>query len=247
MTDILILTHVDYCPPGHLGRVLDAQNLPFTVLRSDLGELEGYDLDRPLAVAVMGGPMSVNDDLPWIGAEIAALQHFIRRDIPLIGHCLGGQMIARALGAAVHRMPYTETGWQPLIRRDRGNPSPWLNHVPNEFPVFQWHSDTFDLPRDAEWLLSSPWCPNQGFAWGDKVLALQGHPEMSEELVQGWLRDWSHLLDETQASQQSPRAMLTDLSSRVAALNRVAEGFYEHWLQLAFGEPEHREPVAHVG
>ena len=237
MTDILILTHVDYCPPGHLGTVLDALHLPFTVLRSDLGELEGYDLDRPRAVALMGGPMSVNDDLPWIGAEIAALQHFIRRDIPIIGHCLGGQMIARALGAAVHRMPYTETGWQPLIRRDRGKPSPWLSHVPSEFPVFQWHSDTFDLPRDAEWLLSSPWCPNQGFAWGDKVLALQGHPEMSEALVQGWLRDWSHLLDETQASQQSQRAMLTDLASRVAALNQVAEGFYRHWLDLAFGGP----------
>lgn len=244
MTDILILTHVDYCHPGHLATVLDAQRLPFTVLRCDLGELDGYDLDRPLAVAVMGGPMSVNDDLPWIGAEIAALQHFIRRDIPLIGHCLGGQMIARALGAAVHRMPYTETGWQPLIRRDRGNPSPWLSHVPTEFPVFQWHSDTFDLPRDAEWLLSSPWCPNQGFAWGDKVLALQGHPEMSETLVQEWLRDWSHLLDETQASQQSPRAMLSDLPSRVAALNQVAEGFYRHWLQLAFGEPERRAPIA---
>lgn len=244
MTDILILTHVDYCHPGHLATVLDAQRLPFTVLRCDLGELDGYDLDRPLAVAVMGGPMSVNDDLPWIGAEIAALQHFIRRDIPIIGHCLGGQMIARALGAAVHRMPYTETGWQPLIRRDRGNPSPWLSHVPTEFPVFQWHSDTFDLPRDAEWLLSSPWCPNQGFAWGDKVLALQGHPEMSETLVQEWLRDWSHLLDETQASQQSPRAMLSDLPSRVAALNQVAEGFYRHWLQLAFGEPERRAPIA---
>ncbi|MGL4318008.1 MAG: type 1 glutamine amidotransferase [Pseudomonas sp.] len=234
MTDILILTHVDYCAPGHLAAVLAEQGLDFTIVRADLGELDGYDLDRPRAVAVMGGPMSVNDPLPWIGAEVAALQHFIRRDIPIIGHCLGGQLIARALGAAVHRMPYTEVGWQPLIRRERV--SPWLAHLPTEFPVYQWHSDTFDLPTGAEWLLSSPWCPNQGFAWGDKVLALQGHPEMTEELVRGWLSDWSHLLDETQASQQGLRQMLTDLPTRVASLNRVAEGFYRHWLQLAFGE-----------
>jgi len=92
------------------------------VLRADLGELARVDLDRPRAVAVMGGPMSVNDDLPWIRAEIDALRHFIQRDIPLIGHCLGGQLIAKALGAAVHRMPYTEVGWQPLVRRDNGNP-----------------------------------------------------------------------------------------------------------------------------
>ena len=235
MTDILILTHVDYCPPGHLASVLQAQQLDFTVLRADLGELARVDLDRPRAVAVMGGPMSVNDDLPWIRAEIDALRHFIQRDIPLIGHCLGGQLIAKALGAAVHRMPYTEVGWQPLVRRDNGNP--WLAHLPREFPVYQWHSDTFELPQGAEWLLSSPWCPNQGFAWGDKVLALQGHPEVTVEVVENWLRDWSHLLDETQASQQGLRQMLADLPNRVSALNRVAEGFYQHWLHLAFGEP----------
>ena len=79
MTDILILTHVDYCAPGHLATVLEQHGLDFTVLRTDLNQLDGYDLDRPRAVAVMGGPMSVNDDLPWIRAEIDALRHFIRR------------------------------------------------------------------------------------------------------------------------------------------------------------------------
>lgn len=237
MTDILILTHVDYCPPGHLASVLEAQRLDFTVLRADLGELDGYDLDRPLAVAVMGGPMSVNDPLPWIAAEIAAIRHFIQRDIPIIGHCLGGQLIARALGASVHRMPYTEAGWQPLVRRDMHSPNPWLAHLPREFPVFQWHGDTFALPAGAQWLLSSPWCPNQGFAWGDKVLALQGHPEVTADVVEAWLRDWSHLLDETQASQQGLHQMLADLPSKIAALNTVADGLYGHWLSLAFGEP----------
>ncbi len=233
MSGILILTHADYCAPGHLATFLEREGRDFTVLRADLGELDGYDLERPRAVALMGGPMSVNDDLPWIGTEIAALRHFIRRDVPIVGHCLGGQLIARALGAAVRRMPHTEAGWQPLARCDAG--SPWLAHLPSEFPVYQWHSDTFDLPEGAERLLSSHWCPNQGFAWGDRVLALQGHPEMTEELVRGWLRDWSHLLDETQPSQQGTRQMLADLPARIEVSNRVAEGFYRHWLKLAFG------------
>lgn len=234
MTDILILTHADFCPPGHLASLLDAEQRAFTVLRVDQGELQGYDLDRPKAVAVMGGPMSVNDPLPWIEAEIEALRHFIGRDIPIIGHCLGGQLLARALGAAVHRMPYTEIGWQLLEKRALAVGNPWVAHLPMQFPVYQWHSDTFDLPSGAQWLFDSPWCPNQGFAWGDKVLALQGHPEMTEELVQLWLTDWAHLLDETQPSQQAKGRMLADLPAKVEALHGVAEGFYRRWLDLAF-------------
>ncbi len=234
MSEILILTHVDYCPPGHLAQVLDERQLDFTVLRVDLGELDGYDLDSPKAVAIMGGPMSVNDPLPWIETELAALRHFIQRDIPVLGHCLGGQLLAKALGAAVHRMPYREIGWQPLWQAHQAAGNPWLEHLPDEFPIYQWHGDTFDIPPGAERLLSSPWCPNQAFAWGDKVLGLQGHPEMTEELVKLWLTDWGHLLDETQPSQQSSRKMLDDLPNKVAALNQVAEGFYRRWLQLAF-------------
>ena len=110
MSDILILTPVDYCPPAHLGTFLSARGEAWREVRCDLGQLAEVDLDQPKAVAVMGGGMSVNDPLPWLDEEIAALRHLIKRDIPLIGHCLGGQLLARALGAEVHRLPYTEAG-----------------------------------------------------------------------------------------------------------------------------------------
>lgn len=124
MSDILILTHAEFCPPGHLGAVLAARGLDFRVIRADLGELAGLDAERPRAVAIMGGPMSVNDDLPWLRDELALLRRFIERRIPLIGHCLGGQLLARALGATVRHQPYTEMGWQPMQRESRD--SPWL-------------------------------------------------------------------------------------------------------------------------
>ncbi|EMP7587700.1 type 1 glutamine amidotransferase [Pseudomonas aeruginosa] len=230
MSDILILTHAEFCPPGHLGAVLAERGLDFRVIRADLGELAGLDAERPRAVAIMGGPMSVNDDLPWLRDELALLRRFIERRIPLIGHCLGGQLLARALGATVRHQPYTEMGWQPMQRESRD--SPWLAGLPERFSIFQWHGDAFDLPQGAERLLSSPWCENQGFSWGDHVLGLQGHPEMTEELVRRWIAGWPHLLDPSQPSQQSAEDMLAGLPAKVAGLNRAAEGFYRHWLSL---------------
>lgn len=233
MSDVLILTHIDYCPPAHLAEVLHRHGIPHDVLRVDLGELQGYDLQRPKAVAVMGGPMSVNDPLPWITDEVEALRQLIARDVPVIGHCLGGQLLARALGAPVTRMPYTESGWQPLQRLPDAAASPWLAHLPEQVEIFQWHGDTFAIPEGAQPLLSSRWCANQAFAWGDRVLALQGHPEMTEALIEQWLTDWSHLLDPSQPSQQSLEQMRAQLAQKVRALNKVAEGFYAHWLSLA--------------
>jgi GMP synthase (glutamine-hydrolysing) len=233
MTDILIFTHSEYCPPAYLADVLDAAGCAYQVLRADHGELKGVDLDRPKAVAIMGGPMSVNDPLPWLDTELAAIAHLLKREVPMIGHCLGGQLLAKALGAPIAPMGYTESGWQIMTRCDQVQPSPWLEHVPDQFAIFQWHGDTFAVPEGAQPLLSSSWCANQGFSWGDKVLALQGHPEMTEALVREWLTDWYHLLDETQPSQQSREVMLEQLPRRVAELNQVAAGFYRRWLGLA--------------
>ena len=142
--------------------------------------------------------------------------------------------MAKALGAEVRTMAFQEVGWQPLQHTAQAANSPWLRHVPGEFELFQWHGDTFDLPPGAQHVLTNGWCQNQAFTWGDKVLALQSHPEMTAELVDLWLTEAGYLLDASQPSQQSISFMRENLPQRIAQLNQVAEGFYRYWLQLAF-------------
>jgi GMP synthase (glutamine-hydrolysing) len=131
-------------------------------------------------------------------------------------------------------MAYQEVGWQPQQQHVRAVASPWLAHLPAEFELFEWHGDTFELPPGAQHLWANNWCQNQAFAWGDKVLAVQAHPEMTQHLVDLWLTEAGHLLDASQPSQQSSAFIRENLPARIAALNQVAAGFYRHWLHLAF-------------
>lgn len=130
---------------------------------------------------VMGGPMGVNDTgkYPWLELERLFIGDVIRMGKPVLGVCLGAQLIAAALGATVMRAPQQEIGWFRVFR-DRGLPLPW----PEELEVFHWHSDTFTLPEDAVRICHSRACENQAFLYDGRVLALQFHIEMTPEGIE---------------------------------------------------------------
>lgn len=159
---------------------------------------------------VMGGPMSVNDEaeLPWLVEEKRFIAACIERGTPVLGICLGAQLIAASVGAAVYPARYKEIGWWPVqgVGRDRPD-RPAALHFPADEVVFQWHGDTFDLPRGAVRLAESPVCPNQAFILGAHVVGLQYHLETTpeaaadmvehcaEELVEGpWIQDAETIL-----------------------------------------------------
>lgn len=136
------------------------------------------DLEAVQGVIVMGGPMSIHDesDHPWLAQEKRFIARVLEREIPMLGVCLGAQLIADALGAAVYPNAEKEIGWFP-VRRRRGAVPSVLDVLPQEFEAFHWHGETFDIPAGAEHLASSDGCRNQAFAWG-KTLALQFHLEV---------------------------------------------------------------------
>jgi len=137
-------------------------------------------------IIVMGGPMSVNDEteFPWLVEEKSFLREAVKKTIPVLGVCLGSQLIASALGACVYRNAQKEIGWFPVeaTRTDGA----WFR-FPEQITAFHWHGETFDLPPGATRLARSAACANQAFQIGRRTLALQCHLEVTPKAVQGFV------------------------------------------------------------
>jgi GMP synthase-like glutamine amidotransferase len=183
MRPIAIFRHLDIEGPGYLAEFLDARCIPWTLIAIDAGMTQPESPEAYSGLVFMGGPMSVNDDLPWIAASLDLIRQAVDRDIPVLGHCLGGQLIAKALGGTVSRNPVKEIGWHSVSVADLPEARAWFGNI-RQFSAYHWHGETFSLPDGATHLLSSQHCRNQAFAIG-KHLALQCHVEMTEPMIQG--------------------------------------------------------------
>jgi GMP synthase-like glutamine amidotransferase len=179
----------------------------------------------------MGGPMSVNDDLPWIAPALELVRDAVRKDVPLLGHCLGGQLIAKALGGTVRAAPVKEIGWGEVRVADNEVAREWLGGVP-AFESFHWHGESFSIPPGATRVMQNAHCENQGFALG-RHFGMQCHVEMTEELIQTWLATGGDEITSSRASPavQEPAEITREMQPRLAALNDVANRIYDRWVE----------------
>lgn len=150
------------------------------------------DLPAPgsfAALVVLGGPQAVYDRArhPWLDAEIAFLREALASDRPVLGICLGSQLLAAALGARVARHTEQEIGWFEVTRAADAQASGFADLLPARLTTLHWHGDAYDLPAGATRLYSSAACREQGFSLGRRVLALQFHPEMTADMLPSWI------------------------------------------------------------
>lgn len=148
-------------------------------------ELDSFDL-----LIIMGGPMGIYDyeENPWLRDEKAFIKQAVEAGKPILGICLGAQLLADVLGARVYENRHMEMGWFPVRAvRDENKPE-FLKGLPDKITVFHWHSRTFDLPAGAVHLFESEGCKNQGFIYNGRVVALQFHPEVNEERIQSLIK-----------------------------------------------------------
>jgi len=226
---IAIFRHAPQEGPGYFATFCDAQGLPWKLLRIDAGEPVPSAPGAFSGLVFMGGPMSVNDDLPWIAPVLALIRAAVAADIPVLGHCLGGQLMAKALGGSVGRNPVKEIGWGAVQVLDSPVARDWFGTV-NTFASFHWHGETFTLPPAAERILESAHCANQAFALGPN-LALQCHVEMTEAMIQSWCEVGADEIAAAAASPavQTPQQMQALNAANLPAMRAVAEQLYGRW------------------
>jgi len=231
MMPVVILRFHPNEGPGYFGAYLDRRGVPWTLIRVDEREKVPGDPQAFSGIVCMGGPMSVNDDLPWIPPVLALLRRAADAKVPLLGHCLGSQLMARALGGTVAPNPVKEIGWGHVDVADNDVAREWFGDR-RGFEGFHWHGETFTIPAGATRLASSAHCANQLFAVG-RHLAMQCHVEMTADLIRSWYR-----ANETEiaASRSSPGVqtgaeMEERMETRLAALHEVADHLYDRWAE----------------
>lgn len=241
MKPIAIFQHYPGAGPGHFAEVARQAGWPIRIFCGFLGEPLPATIRPFSAMVSMGGPMSVNDRLAFIEQEALLMAEAVELGIPVLGHCLGSQLLARTLGATVQRnrpAPW-EIGWYPLAPLTE-TPHPMHPLYAGE-PVFHWHNENFALPDAAVPLFDSVHCAHQAFAQGPH-LGLQFHLEITEAMVRDWCAssddptDWGHL-----PSVQSAARMLDGLAQQVERSNRLAERIYRHWGRALAATPRQEE------
>ena len=175
MKPIAIFRHNPGEGPGYFATFLDRHSLPWKLFKVDEGVSPPPTSGGFSGLCFMGGPMSVNDDLPWIQTTLQLIRAADTAGVPVIGHCLGGQLMARAFGGTVTGNPVKEIGWGTVEATPDAAATEWLGDTAR-FEAFHWHGETFSIPPGATRILQSAHCANQAFVRGPH-LGLQCHVE----------------------------------------------------------------------
>lgn len=228
MKAVAICRYAPHEGPGYFATYLSRRRIPWRIVKIDEGEpLPGaHDM---AGLAMMGGAMSVNDELPWIPPMLDLIRESVAADVPVIGHCLGGQLLSKALGGAVTRNPVKEIGWGEITVLSAPEASGWGPAA--RFLSYHWHGETFSLPDHATRVWSSAHCTNQAFVFG-KHFGMQCHIEMTGEMIENWCGTGAQEIERNHGRSpavQTPDEMRESLPARLAALHAAADKVYDRW------------------
>ncbi|HJJ22981.1 MAG TPA: type 1 glutamine amidotransferase [Nitrosopumilus sp.] len=225
MSKVLLVQNTRIEGLGYLGSLLKDDGFTIHSVNAKHEKLpeENYSL-----VVILGAPENANDDLPYLKLEQQLIKKHVQNNIPVLGICLGSQLIAKTFGANIYRGPKKEIGFYNDLKID--NNSKLFSGFKNPFTVFHWHGDTFDLPKGATRLAHSKYYPNQAFQIHSAV-GLQFHLEVNEEMVHLWLDKTAEKLE--QISYIDPEKIRSDINENISTVKSNMKNFYNNF-KLSF-------------
>jgi GMP synthase-like glutamine amidotransferase len=224
MMRAVCLQHVPFEGPGAFAAALLKRGVK---LKRALVPKDGLPDDAGDLLIVMGGPMSVNDSDRWIADETAFIRSALLSGTPVIGVCLGSQFMAKALGASVRPGKALEIGMTAVRLRPEAGQDPVFKTLPDSFPVFEWHGEVFDLPKNCVPLAESAVAPLQAFRYGDRAYGLLFHLEMEETGIETLCRECGPDLVKARLSAQQ---VTHEALPHLAVLQTFADRLIGHML-----------------
>ena len=235
MKRLLVFQHVPHEILGTFNPLLKAAGFRIRYVNFGRTPDEVPNIEKYDGLIILGGPMCVDqtDSHPHLLTEIDAIKQAMERQMPVLGICLGAQLIATALGAKVSKNPVKEIGWYDVRPTKAGEQDPLFSCFNGTEKIFQWHGDTFDIPHGAVHLATSPECANQAFRYGERTYGLQFHLEVDKALIQRWLKTPVHIREmENEGGHISIDNILTDTGLQMQRSTQLGNQLFSEYIRL---------------
>jgi GMP synthase (glutamine-hydrolysing) len=231
----LIIKHIDIEGPGLVEHYLHREKIPYQVLNLQTG-IHLPKIDSLSHIVLLGGPMNVyeEDRYPFLQGEDLFIKEAIQRGMRILGFCLGAQLISKALGAKVYRAPEKEIGWYDVSLTEDGIGDSLFPGFPRTFSVFQWHEDTFEIPRAARLIATSPSVPNQAFRYGENAYGLQFHLEVTEAMIREWMNEYEEEFQYPRSPPFSKDEILVQTESNIGAYSKRGMNFFRSFFRYPY-------------
>ena len=223
MSDILVLQNAKYEGLASLGRLLEEDGFKTRIVFTKQEKIPDYDSS---AIIILGASESANDDLPYLKREMGLIKEAVKNEIPVLGICLGSQLIAKAFGAKVYQGKKKEIGIYHDVEFDNLSKSSLFSGIKSPATVFHWHGDTFDLPQDAIRLAHSKDYKNQAFQVGTAV-GVQFHLEVDEKTIGLWLDKSKDEISEL--SYINPQEIIRKIPENIQHIQNNMKIFYRNF------------------
>ena len=242
MKKLLVLQHVAHELLGTLNPLLKRSGFRIRYVNFARHPDAKPNLDGYNGLVILGGPMSVNDAgrLAHLNTEMRLIEEALQRNLPVLGICLGAQLIAKTLGADVYPNLEKEIGWYDVSPTDEAESDPLLLEFKETERIFQWHGETFDIPKSTRHLAFSSLCANQAFRYGDNVYGFQFHLEVDEPMIHRWLRVAENRREIAALGTIDPEGICRDTLAHMTRLHQLSTRVFGEFINLFGIEKKYR-------